>query len=116
MKKQVFYNEKRLTKLRHDASFRLMLTTRYGRSECLVNNVSFDGICIRVANPALFAVHSIVTLEASQIGRLTGIVRWIRGDMYGVQIAVSTNSNAKLASYIRTHFHVEPDSIRLRSR
>ncbi|MCG5476716.1 MAG: PilZ domain-containing protein, partial [Sinorhizobium fredii] len=41
------------------------------------------------------------TIRSAELGLLTGIVRWNRGDRIGIKLKLSSNTAAQIASYYK---------------
>ena len=66
-----------------------------------VLDLSKLGVCLYLRSEIPVAPGSEIAFQTSEMGHLTGTVRWNRHPRVGVQLDPSSNTDAKVASYYK---------------
>ncbi|OHV83965.1 PilZ domain-containing protein [Ensifer sp. LCM 4579] len=77
------------------------VTCKTGWTNGIVKDLSAQGICFQLLFDIGVCTGQEVTIESDELGRLTGIVRWCRGDKIGVKLNLSSNTAAQISSYYK---------------
>lgn len=77
------------------------VTCKTGSSNGIVNDLSEEGICFQLLFDIGARMGQEVTINSEELGFLTGMVRWSRGDKIGIKLNLSSNTAAKLSSYYK---------------
>lgn len=72
------------------------------RSPATVLDLSMGGISIYLRVDIGIVMGATVTVETDEIGSLSGTVRWIREPRVGLEVGRSSNTAAKISSYLRS--------------
>lgn len=83
------------------------VTCKTGWTNGIVKDLSSQGICFQLLFDIGVRCGQEVTIESEQLGHLTGIVRWCRGDKIGVKLNLSSNTAAQISSYYKFFRDVE---------
>ena len=88
--------------LRTATTFTGTVTCKNGTSRGVVKDLSPAGICFQLFFDINAKTGQEVSIESEELGRLTGIVHWYRGDRIGIRLLhVSSNREAQLASFYK---------------
>lgn len=77
------------------------VTCKTGSSNGIVKDLSDQGICFQLLFDIGVRTGQEVTIQSQELGRLTGIVRWCRGDRIGIKLNISSNTAAQISSYYK---------------
>ena len=77
------------------------VTCRSGSSNGIVRDLSDEGICFQLLFDIGARMGQEVTIRSEQLGFLTGMVRWARGDKIGIKLNLSSNTAAQISSYYK---------------
>lgn len=77
------------------------VTCKTGTTNGIVKDLSAEGICFQLLFDIGLSSGQEVTIDSEELGRLTGIVRWCRGDKIGVKLKLSSNTAAQISSYYK---------------
>ncbi|PSS62268.1 ATP-binding protein [Ensifer sp. NM-2] len=77
------------------------VSCKTGSSNGLVKDLSAEGICFQLYFDIGARTGQEVTIRSEELGVLTGIVRWSRGDRIGIKLKLSSNTAAQIASYYK---------------
>lgn len=77
------------------------VSCKTGSSNGLVKDLSAEGICFQLYFDIGARIGQEVTIRSEELGVLTGIVRWSRGDRIGIKLNLSSNTAAQIASYYK---------------
>ncbi|WVT74923.1 PilZ domain-containing protein [Sinorhizobium chiapasense] len=80
-----------------------MVTCKTGSSNGVVKDLSDEGICFQLYFDIGAKTGQEVTIRSEELGFLTGMVRWYRGDKIGIKLNLSSNTAAQISSYYK-HF------------
>ncbi|HEV7309107.1 PilZ domain-containing protein [Ensifer sp.] len=80
-----------------------MVTCKTGSSNGVVKDLSAEGICFQLYFDIGAKTGQEVTIRSEELGFLTGMVRWYRGDKIGIKLNLSSNTAAQISSYYK-HF------------
>ncbi len=82
---------------------RMRATVSYNgiESRGSVIDLSPEGLKIYVSNDLRAVPGRQISVQTEEIGLLTGIVRWARHPTIGVELALSTNTRAKIESFYK---------------
>ncbi|HXV31295.1 MAG TPA: PilZ domain-containing protein [Sinorhizobium sp.] len=83
------------------------VTCKTGSSNGVVKDLSPQGICFQLFFDIGATVGQEVAIQSEQLGRLTGMVRWCRGDRIGIKLNLSSNTAAQISSYYK--FFSQPE-------
>ncbi len=83
------------------------VTCKTGSTNGIVIDLSAQGICFQLLFDIGLRSGQEVTIESEELGHLTGIVRWCRGDKIGVKLKLSSNTAAQISSYYKFFRDVE---------
>jgi hypothetical protein len=73
----------------------------------IVKDLSDQGICFQLLFDIGARAGQEVTIESEELGHLTGMVRWCRGDRIGVKLNLSSNTAAQISSYYKFFSQVD---------
>ncbi|NUS67364.1 MAG: PilZ domain-containing protein, partial [Ensifer adhaerens] len=79
------------------------VTVKSGSSNGIVKDLSAEGICFQLLFDIGAKTGQEVTIRSEELGFLTGMVRWYRGDKIGIKLNLSSNTAAQISSYYK-HF------------
>ncbi|MFK0272765.1 PilZ domain-containing protein [Ensifer sp. NPDC090286] len=79
------------------------VTVKSGSSSGVVKDLSAEGICFQLLFDIGAKTGQEVTIRSEELGFLTGMVRWYRGDKIGIKLNLSSNTAAQISSYYK-HF------------
>ncbi|MCA1442398.1 PilZ domain-containing protein [Ensifer sp. IC4062] len=77
------------------------VTCKFGSSNGVVRDLSDEGICFQLLFDIGAQTGQEVTIQSEELGYLTGIVRWYRGDKIGIKLKLSSNTAAQISSYYK---------------
>ena len=77
------------------------VSCKTGSSNGIVKDLSEEGICFQLFFDIGARTGTEVTIRSEELGLLTGIVRWNKGDRIGVKLKLSSNTAAQIASYYK---------------
>ena len=77
------------------------VTCKTGSSNGVVKDLSDEGICFQLLFDIGARMGQEVTIRSEELGFLTGMVRWCRGDNIGIKMNLSSNTKAQIASYYK---------------
>ncbi|AWI61280.1 PilZ domain-containing protein [Sinorhizobium fredii] len=77
------------------------VSCKTGSSNGIVKDLSEEGICFQLFFDIGARTGQEVTIRSAELGLLTGIVRWNRGDRIGIKLKLSSNTAAQIASYYK---------------
>ena len=77
------------------------VSCKTGSSNGIVKDLSDEGICFQLFFDIGARIGHEVTIRSEELGLLTGIVRWNRGDRLGIKLKLSSNTAAQIASYYK---------------
>lgn len=77
------------------------VSCKTGSSNGLVKDLSAEGICFQLYFDIGARTGQEVTIRSEELGVLTGMVRWSRGDRIGIKLNLSSNTAAQIASYYK---------------
>jgi hypothetical protein len=77
------------------------VSCKTGSSNGIVRDLSEEGICFQLSFDIGAQTGQEVTIRSEELGFLTGIVRWSRGDRIGIKLKLSSNTAAQIASYFK---------------
>lgn len=77
------------------------VSCKTGSSNGIVKDLSEEGICFQLLFDIGARTGQEVTIRSEELGLLTGIVRWNRGDRIGIKLKLSSNTAAQIASYFK---------------
>ncbi|ACP22337.1 hypothetical ATP-binding protein (plasmid) [Sinorhizobium fredii NGR234] len=77
------------------------VSCKTGSSNGIVKDLSEEGICFQLLFDIGARTGQEVTIRSAELGLLTGIVRWNRGDRIGIKLKLSSNTAAQIASYYK---------------
>jgi hypothetical protein len=77
------------------------VSCKTGSSNGVVKDLSEEGICFQLFFDIGARTGHEVTIRSEELGLLTGIVRWNRGDRIGIKLKLSSNTAAQIASYYK---------------
>ncbi|AUX76445.1 MULTISPECIES: PilZ domain-containing protein [Sinorhizobium] len=77
------------------------VTCKTGSSNGVVKDLSDEGICFQLLFDIGARMGQEVTIRSEELGFLTGIVRWSRGDRIGIKLKLSSNTAAQISSYYK---------------
>lgn len=77
------------------------VSCKTGSSNGIVKDLSEEGICFQLYFDIGARIGHEVTIRSDELGLLTGIVRWNRGDRIGIKLRLSSNTAAQIASYYK---------------
>ncbi|SDA66584.1 PilZ domain-containing protein [Sinorhizobium sp. NFACC03] len=80
-----------------------MVTCKTGSSNGVVKDLSDEGMCFQLYFDIGAKTGQEVTIRSEELGFLTGMVRWYRGDKIGIKLNLSSNTAAQISSYYK-HF------------
>ncbi len=69
-----------------------------------VTDLSANGICFQLVLDINAKTGQHVTIESEELGYLTGMVQWYRGNRIGIKLKLSSNTAAQIASFYK-FFH-----------
>lgn len=70
-------------------------------SSGVVIDLSEEGICFQSDSDIGLRTGYEVTIRSNELGFLNGVVRWTKGDRIGIQLKISSNTAAQIASYYK---------------
>lgn len=77
------------------------VTCKTGSSNGIVKDLSSEGICFQLLFDIGARIGQEVTIQSEELGHLTGMVRWCRGDKVGIKLSLSSNTAAQISSYYK---------------
>ncbi|OJF93493.1 PilZ domain-containing protein [Pararhizobium antarcticum] len=78
------------------------VTCKNGTSRGIVKDLSPSGICFQLHFDINAKTGQEVTIDSEELGHLTGIVHWYRGDRIGIRLLhTSSNRDAQLTSFYK---------------
>ncbi|CAN7311953.1 MULTISPECIES: PilZ domain-containing protein [Ensifer] len=77
------------------------VTCKTGASNGIVTDLSAEGICFQLYFDINARTGQEVTIRSEELGFLTGMVRWYRGDKIGIKLNLSSNTAAQISSYYK---------------
>ncbi|OLP61380.1 hypothetical protein BJF93_00050 [Xaviernesmea oryzae] len=77
------------------------LRYRENKTRCAMLNLSDTGVCVQLRANIGVTQGVSVTVDSAELGLLTGVVQWTRGDQVGIRFDRSSNAAAKVNSYFR---------------
>jgi len=77
------------------------VTCKTGTSRGIVKDLSPAGICFQLYFDIKAKTGQEVTIESEELGHLTGVVHWYRGDKIGIKLNMSSNTAAQISSYYK---------------
>jgi hypothetical protein len=77
------------------------VTCKTGSSNGVVRDLSDEGICFQLLFDIGARTGQEVTIRSEELGFLTGMVRWVRGDKIGIKLKLSSNTAAQISSYYK---------------
>jgi hypothetical protein len=77
------------------------VSCKTGSGNGIVRDLSEEGICFQLFFDIGAQTGQEVTIRSDELGFLTGIVRWSRGDRIGIKLKLSSNTAAQIASYFK---------------
>jgi hypothetical protein len=86
---------------RTDTKITGTVTCKTGSSNGVVKDLSDEGICFQLLFDIGARTGQEVTIRSEELGFLTGMVRWSRGDKIGIKLKLSSNTAAQIGSYYK---------------
>ncbi|MEI2299823.1 PilZ domain-containing protein [Ensifer sp. MJa1] len=77
------------------------VSCKTGTSNGVVKDLSNEGICFQLFFDIGAKTGQEVTIRSEELGFLTGMVRWYRGDRIGIKLKLSSNTAAQISSYYK---------------
>jgi len=77
------------------------VSCKTGSSNGIVRDLSEEGICFQLLFDIGAQTGQEVSIRSEELGFLTGILRWTRGDRIGIKLKLSSNTAAQIASYFK---------------
>ncbi|AGG74345.1 ATP-binding protein [Sinorhizobium meliloti] len=77
------------------------VTCKTGSTNGIVVDLSDEGICFRLLFDIGARTGQEVTIRSEELGFLSGMVRWARGDRIGIKLNLSSNTAAQISSYYK---------------
>lgn len=86
---------------RTETKFTAEVSCKGGKSRGFVKDLSPGGICFQLYFDINAKTGQEVTIDSDELGHLTGIVHWYRGDRIGIRLHASSNTSAQVSSYFK---------------
>ncbi|MBD8554696.1 PilZ domain-containing protein [Rhizobium sp. CFBP 8762] len=86
---------------RTKTKFTALARCQGGESRGTVLDLSATGMCFQLYFDINAKEGQPITLESEELGHLTGMIQWSRGDKIGIRLKLSTNTAAQIASYFK---------------
>ncbi|CCE95904.1 PilZ domain-containing protein [Sinorhizobium fredii] len=86
---------------RRDTKITGTVSCSTGSSNGVVKDLSDEGICFQLLFDIGARTGQEVTIRSEELGFLTGMVRWCRGDRIGIKLKLSSNTAAQISSYYK---------------
>ncbi|MDX1071486.1 PilZ domain-containing protein [Sinorhizobium medicae] len=77
------------------------VTCKTGSSNGVVVDLAGEGICLQLLFDIGARIGQEVTIRSEELGFLSGMVRWVRGDRIGIKLNLNSNTAAQISSYYK---------------
>lgn len=77
------------------------VTCKTGSSNGVVVDLTDEGICFQLLFDIGARTGQEVTIRSEELGFLSGMVRWVRGDRIGIKLNLNSNTAAQISSYYK---------------
>ncbi|WP_075292624.1 PilZ domain-containing protein [Pararhizobium arenae] len=77
------------------------VTCKGKSSRGVVKDLSPAGICFQLYFDIDAKTGQEVTIQSEELGHMSGIVHWYRGDKIGIRLLSSSNTSAQVSSYFK---------------
>lgn len=88
---------------RDPTELRTSITCMGRTTHATIIDVSLSGMCIFLNSHIPIAPGEEIVIKTSEMGFLTGTVRWFRRPRLGIQLEMSSNTAAKVESFYKKH-------------
>ncbi|MDF1609849.1 PilZ domain-containing protein [Hoeflea sp. YIM 152468] len=88
---------------RDPTQLRATITCMGRTTEATVIDISQSGMCIYLNSHIPISPGEEIVIKTTEMGFLTGIVRWFRRPRLGAELDMSSNTAAKVESFYKIH-------------